>query len=299
MSANIIDGKKVSKLIREQVKEDVQYWIGQGNRPPKLQAVIVGNNPASHTYVKAKTKACGEVGIESDTLKLPDTISEVQLHDTLRQLNEDDSIDGILLQLPLPGHLPSWSIIETIDYRKDVDGFHPMNMGRLTVGQPAFRPCTPAGIMELFNYYSIVTKGKHAVVIGASNIVGKPIALMISREDGAGKATVTICHQYTKDLTRHTINADILISAAGSPRLITGPMIKEGVVVLDVGINRLADHERDSGYRLVGDCDFDSVKEKANWITPVPGGVGPMTVSMLMKNTLLAAKQAIYHDEIQ
>ncbi len=297
MSANIIDGKKVSKLIREQVREDVQYWIGQGNRAPKLQAVVVGNNPASHTYVKAKTKACGEVGIDSDTLNLPDTISEAQLKDTIHQLNEDDTIDGILLQLPLPGHLPSWDIIEEMDYRKDVDGFHPMNMGRLTVGQPAFRPCTPAGIMELFNYYSIVTKGKHAVVVGASNIVGKPISLMISREDGAGKATVTICHQYTKDLTRHTINADILISAAGSPRLITGPMIKEGVVVLDVGINRLADHERERGYRLVGDCDFESVKEKANWITPVPGGVGPMTVAMLMKNTLLAAKQAIYIEE--
>lgn len=297
MSANIIDGKKVAKLIRQQVSEDVQYWVGQGNRAPKLQAVVVGNNPASHTYVKAKTKACDEVGVNSDTLNLPDTISEVQLKDTIHQLNDDESIDGILLQLPLPGHLPSWSIIEEMDYRKDVDGFHPMNMGRLTVGQPAFRPCTPAGIMELFNYYSIVTKGKHAVVVGASNIVGKPISLMISREDGAGKATVTICHQYTKDLTRHTINADILISAAGSPHLITGPMIKEGVVVLDVGINRLADHESEKGYRLVGDCDFDSVKEKANWITPVPGGVGPMTVAMLMKNTLLAAKEAIYFEE--
>ncbi len=294
MSANLIDGKKVAKLIREQVREDIQYWVSHGHRAPKLHAVIVGNNPASHTYVKAKTKACAEVGIDSDTLVLPDTVSEIQVIEALEKLNADDTVDGILLQLPLPGHLPSWNIIEAIDYRKDVDGFHPMNMGRLAVGQPAFRPCTPAGIMELFNYYSIATKGKHAVIIGASNIVGKPMTLMISREDGAGKATVTLCHQYTKDLTRHTINADILISAAGTPKLITGPMIKEGAVVIDVGINRVADPDNERGYRLVGDCDFDSVQDKANWITPVPGGVGPMTVAMLMKNTLLAAKDAIY-----
>lgn len=294
MSANIIDGKKVAKLIREQVSEDIQYWVGHGHRAPKLQAVIVGNNPASHTYVKAKTKACDEVGIESDTLILPDTVSEIQVIEAIEKLNQDETVDGILLQLPLPGHLPSWNIIEAIDYRKDVDGFHPMNMGRLAVGQSSFRPCTPAGIMELFNYYSIATKGKHAVIIGASNIVGKPMTLMISREDGAGKATVTLCHQYTKDLTRHTISADILISAAGTPKLITGPMIKEGAVVIDVGINRIADPDNEKGYQLVGDCDFESVRDKANWITPVPGGVGPMTVSMLMKNTLLAAKDAIY-----
>lgn len=297
MANNIIDGKKVAGIIRQQVREDVQEWVGRGNRPPKLQAILIGDDPASNTYVGAKTKACKEVGIESDTVAFPDTMSVMELKESIEQFNRDDSIDGILLQLPLPGHLHTSQVIETIDYRKDVDGFHPMNVGRLAVGQPSFRSCTPAGILELFRYYSVMPKGKRAVVVGASNIVGSPMAIMLSRENETGKATTTLCHKYTRDLTQHTIQADILVVAVGSPKLITGQMIKEGVVVVDVGINRVADSTREKGYRLVGDCDFESVAEKASLITPVPGGVGPMTVAMLMKNTLLAAKRSIYPPE--
>ncbi len=295
MAANIIDGKKVASIIREQVKQDVRDWTNLGNRPPKLQAIVLGNDPASHSYVGAKMRACEEVGIASDTLKLSDTISAQQLEDEIRYFNEDENTDGILVQLPLPSHLQALTVIESIDYRKDVDGFHPMNVGRLAIGQPNFKSCTPAGVLELFKYYSIQTKGKHVVIVGGSNIVGSPLAVMLSREKGdTGKATVTKCHKFTKDLTKHTIDADILVIAAGSPGLITGPMIKEGVVVIDVGINRIADPNSEKGYKLVGDADFKSVSERASWITPVPGGVGPMTVAMLMKNTLLAAKKSIY-----
>lgn len=294
MSAKIIDGKKVSALTRDEVRQDVEDWMEAGNRAPFLQVVLIGNDPASDVYVGAKTRACKEVGIKTDTMRLPDTISAKELKNTINKLNNDDSVDGILVQLPLPTHLSSHDVIESIDYRKDVDGFHPMNVGRLTVGQPSFQSCTPAGIFELLKHYSIPTKGKHAVVVGASNIVGRPVSILLSREESIGKATTTICHKYTKDLTQHTISADILVVAAGQPSLIRGEMVKEGVVVIDVGINRVADENKDKGYSLVGDCHFESVKEKASWITPVPGGVGPMTVAMLMKNTLLAAKKSIY-----
>lgn len=297
MSAKIIDGKEVAQLIRNEVSEDVDDWVSEGNRPPFLQAVLVGSNPASDVYVGAKTRACKEVGIETDTLRLPDTISAKELKITINKLNSDDSVDGILVQLPLPNHLSTHDVIESIDYRKDIDGFHPMNVGRLTIGQPSFRSCTPAGIIELFKHYSIPTKSKHAVVVGASNIVGRPISILLNKESGEeGKATTTVCHKYTKDLTQHTISADILVVAAGQPNLIKGEMVREGVVVIDVGINRVADETKEKGYTLVGDCHFESVKEKASWITPVPGGVGPMTVAMLMKNTLLAAKKSIYPD---
>lgn len=295
MSAKIIDGKKVAQLTRDEVRQDVEDWTEAGHRPPFLQVVLVGNNPASDVYVGAKTRACKEVGIETDTMRLPDTISGKELKATIKELNNDDSVDGILVQLPLPNHLSAHDVIESIDFRKDVDGFHPMNVGRLTVGQPSFRSCTPAGIIELLKHYSIPTKGKHAVVVGASNIVGRPISILLNKESGEqGKSTTTVCHKYTKDLTQHTIAADILVVAAGQPELIKAEMVKEGVVVIDVGINRVADETKEKGYSLVGDCDFESVKEKASWITPVPGGVGPMTVAMLMKNTLLAAKKSIY-----
>lgn len=294
MSAKLIDGKKVASLTRDEVREDVQDWVGAGNRPPFLQVVLVGSDPASDVYVGAKTRACKEVGIATDTHRLPDTVSARELKQTIHDYNTDDSVDGILVQLPLPNHLSAHDVIESIDYRKDIDGFHPMNVGRMTVGQPSFRSCTPAGIMELLQHYSIPTKGKHAVVVGASNIVGRPVSTLLSKEESFGKATTTICHKYTKDLTQHTIAADILVVAAGQPNLIRGEMVKEGVVVIDVGINRVADETRDKGYSLVGDCHFESVREKASWITPVPGGVGPMTVAMLMKNTLLAAKKSIY-----
>lgn len=294
MSAEIIDGKKVAELVRNRVREDVKDWKAKGNRAPFLQVILVGDDPASKVYTGAKTRACEDVGIETHTEILQDTISAKELKSIIQQYNEDDSVDGILVQLPLPAHLSSHDVIESIDHRKDVDGFHPMNVGRLTVDQPCFRSCTPAGIMELFKHYSIPVKAKHAVVVGASNIVGSPMAIMLSRENSSGKATTTICHKYTKDLTQHTISADILIAAAGQPHLIKAEMIKEGAVIIDVGINRIADETADKGYKLVGDVDFESVKKKASWITPVPGGVGPMTVAMLMKNTLLAAKKSIY-----
>ncbi|MDX1671203.1 MAG: bifunctional methylenetetrahydrofolate dehydrogenase/methenyltetrahydrofolate cyclohydrolase FolD [Balneolaceae bacterium] len=298
MSAKIIDGKKVASIIKEQVSEDVEAWVEDDNRRPFLQAILVGSDPASELYVGSKTRACNQVGIDTETLRLPDTVSAKELKKTIRNFNQDDRVDGILVQLPLPNHLSAHDVIESIDHRKDIDGFHPMNVGRLVVEEPTFRSCTPAGIIELFRYYSIPTKGRHAVVVGASNIVGSPMAVMLSREHSDdGKATTTICHKYTKDLTAHTISADILVVAAGQPNFIRGEMVKEGAVVVDVGINRVADKDAEKGYRLTGDCHFESVKDKASWITPVPGGVGPMTVAMLMKNTLLAAKKSIYPEE--
>lgn len=294
MSSEIIDGKKVAELVRNRVREDVEDWKAKGNRAPFLQVVLVGDDPASRVYIGAKTRACEDVGIETATEILQDTISAKELKSVIRNYNEDDSIDGILVQLPLPSHLSSHDVIETIDHRKDVDGFHPMNVGRLALDEPCFRSCTPAGVMELFKHYSIPVKSAHAVVVGASNIVGTPMAVMLSRENSTGKATTTICHKFTKDLTVHTITADILVVAAGQPNLIKAEMIKEGAVIVDVGINRVADETSEKGYKLVGDVDFESVKKKASWITPVPGGVGPMTVAMLMKNTLLAAKKSIY-----
>ncbi len=297
MSAQIIDGKKVAAITKEQIKQDVENWVKAGNRPPFLKVVQVGTDPASTTYIGAKTRSCNQVGIETDTTHLPDTVSAKELKSTIRGFNRDDSIDGILVQLPLPAHLSAHDVIESIDHRKDVDGFHPMNVGRLAVDQPTFRSCTPAGIFELFKYYSIPVKSKHAVVVGASNIVGSPMAIMLSRENSSGKATTTICHKFTKDITIHTITADILVVAAGQPNLIKAEMVKEGAVIIDVGINRVADETTEKGYKLVGDCDFESLKRKASWITPVPGGVGPMTVAMLMKNTLLAAKKSIYPDD--
>ncbi len=294
MSAEIIDGKKVAELMRNRVREDVEDWKSKGNRAPFLQVVLVGDDPASKVYIGAKTRACEDVGIETATEILQDTISAKELKSVIQKFNEDGKVDGILVQLPLPSHLSSHDVIETIDHRKDVDGFHPMNVGRLSLDQPCFKSCTPAGVMELFKHYSIGVKAKHAVVVGASNIVGSPMATMLSRENASGKATTTICHKYTKDLTLHTINADILIVAAGQPHLIKAEMVKEGAVIVDVGINRVADETSEKGYKLVGDVDFESVKKKASWITPVPGGVGPMTVAMLMKNTLLAAKKSLY-----
>lgn len=293
MKAETINGNKVAGLVQDEVREDVNDWVDAGNRPPFLQVILVGTNPASEVYIGAKTKACKEVGIETNTLNLPDTVSAKKLKSTIQEFNEDDSVDGILVQLPLPVHLSAQDVIESIDYRKDIDGFHPMNVGRLTVDQPSFRSCTPAGIFELLEHYSISTKGKHAVIVGASNIVGRPLSIMLSKE-GIGKATTTVCHKYTQDLTQHTIAADILVVAAGQPNLIKGEMVKEGVVVIDVGFNRVPDETKEKGYILQGDCDFESVSQKASWITPVPGGVGPMTVAMLMKNTLLAAKKSIY-----
>ena len=230
--AKLIDGRKVSEIIRAEVREDVQAMVEAGQRRPFLEVVQVGSDPASTVYIGAKTRACEDVGIGTHTTRLQDTVSAQELKDEIRRLNEDDDVDGILVQLPLPSHLSALDVIETIDHRKDVDGFHPMNVGRLAIGQPTFRSCTPAGIFELLRHYSIPVKGKHAVVVGASNIVGSPAAIMFSRENDSGKATTTICHKYTQDLTKYTISADILVVAAGVPGLIRGEMVKEGVVVI-------------------------------------------------------------------
>jgi len=294
MQAGILDGRALAQQMRDQVRQDIDEWMAGGHRRPFLQVVLVGSDPASQTYIGAKTTACEEVGIDTGTHRMPDTTSARELIEAIRRFNRDAGIDGLLVQLPLPSHLSAHAVIEAIDYRKDVDGFHPMNVGRLVVDQPCFRSCTPAGVLALLQHYSIALKGQHAVVVGASNIVGSPMAIMLSRENSTGKATTTICHKFTRNLTQHTITADILVVAAGQPGLIRGEMVKDGVVVIDVGINRAPDPDHPKGYRLVGDCDFASIAAKAAWITPVPGGVGPMTVAMLMKNTLLAAKRSIY-----
>ncbi len=288
MTTTIIDGRAIAQQIREEVRRDVQQWIAQGHRAPYLAVVLVGDNPASHSYVRGKRKAAAEVGIKSDTLHYPDTISEEELLALIHELNERDDVDGILVQLPLPGHINEFRVIQAIAPEKDVDGFHPENTGLLWIGKPRFVPATPAGILELLKRTDITTQGKRAVVLGRSNIVGKPVAgLLIQR---GVDATVTICHSRTRDLPSVTREADILIVAIGKARFVTADMVKEGVVVIDVGINRMEDPSHPRGYRLVGDVDFEQVSKKASAITPVPGGVGPMTIAMLLKNTLLAAR---------
>jgi methylenetetrahydrofolate dehydrogenase (NADP+) / methenyltetrahydrofolate cyclohydrolase len=286
--ANTLDGAAIAAQIRTEVREEVNRWTAQGNRPPYLSVVLVGDNPASHSYVRGKTKACAEAGIGSDTLTYDSSMSEDELLALIARLNADDGVDGILVQLPLPPHMDEQKVIRAIDPRKDVDGFHPVNAGQLMLGQPGFIPATPAGIIEMLNRTGIGTSGKHAVVIGRSNIVGRPVANLLYRQ--GTDATVTVCHSRTKNLPEITRQADILIAAIGRARFVTADMVKEGTVVIDVGINRVDDSSAARGYRLVGDVDFDGVKEKAAWITPVPGGVGPMTIAMLLQNTLMAAR---------
>jgi len=288
--AQLIDGKAISAQVRTEVRADVDAWTARGHRAPYLAVVLVGDDPASASYVRGKMKACGEAGIESDTLTYDDSISEADLLALIDRLNNDASVDGILVQLPLPDHIDEQKVIHAIDPDKDVDGFHPENAGRLVIGQPGFVSATPAGIMELLKRSGVETRGKHAVIIGRSNIVGKPMAnLLIQR---GTDATVTVCHSRTVDLPAITRQADILIAAIGRAGFVTADMVKEGAALIDVGINRVEDASRPRGYRLVGDIDFDGVKEKAGWITPVPGGVGPMTIAMLLRNTLTAAQRA-------
>jgi methylenetetrahydrofolate dehydrogenase (NADP+)/methenyltetrahydrofolate cyclohydrolase len=288
--AQLIDGKVISAQIRAEVREDVDAWAAQGHRAPYLAVVLVGDDPASASYVRGKMKACNEAGIESDTLTYDTSLSEAHLLALIDRLNNDDSVDGILVQLPLPDHIDEQKVIRAMDPDKDVDGFHPENAGRLVIGQPGFVSATPAGIMELLKRSGVETRGKHAVVIGRSNIVGKPMAnLLIQR---GTDATVTVCHSRTVDLPSITRQADILIAAIGRAGFVTADMVKDGAALIDVGINRVDDETRPRGYRLVGDIDFDGVMEKAGWITPVPGGVGPMTIAMLLRNTLTAAQRA-------
>ena len=294
----ILDGKKIAADIRAELREEVETLKAQGKRVPKLAVVIVGNNPASETYVNNKIKACAEVGIDAVRIAYDESISEQTLLNEVTKLNNDQTIDGFIVQLPLPEHINESAILSAIDYRKDVDGLTPENVGRTVQGLPSLVSATPRGIRELLARYDIQTEGKHVVVIGRSNIVGKPIAMLLMQRpylslpgmsaSSLGDATVTICHSKTRNLADICRTADIIIVAAGSPKLLTADMVKDGVVVIDVGINRVDDITSPRGYRLVGDVDFESVAPKAAFITPVPGGVGPMTIASLLQNTLQA-----------
>lgn len=289
MVAQIIDGKSISTQIRSELKGEVERLTKIGCRPG-LAVVLVGENPASQVYVGGKEKACEELGIYSEAYRLPENTPEKELLDLVGKLNKKKEIDGVLVQLPLPKHIDEDKVLLAIDPDKDVDGFHPINVGRMWSGNPRFLPCTPWGVQELLARSNVDPSGKHVVVIGRSNIVGKPVAgILIQKEKGAN-ATVTICHSATKDIAAITRQADILIAAIGKPEFVTGDMVKPGVVVIDVGVNRIPDASCKSGTRLIGDVNFNQVKEKASFITPVPGGVGPMTIAMLMKNTVKSAQ---------
>ena len=294
----ILDGKQIAATIRGELREQVQALLASGQRAPKLAVVIVGHNPASETYVNNKIKACAEVGIEAEKIAYEEYITEQALLTEVRRLNSDETIDGFIVQLPLPAHISESSVLSAIDYCKDVDGLTPQSMGRVIQGLDAFISATPKGIRELLARYQIQTEGKHVVVIGRSNIVGKPMAMLLMQRpylslpnmsaSSLGDATVTVCHSKTRDLKSICLTADILIVAAGSPKLLTADMVKEGATVIDVGINRVDDPTTPKGYRLVGDVDFEHVAPKAAYITPVPGGVGPMTIVSLLQNTLQA-----------
>ncbi len=281
----LIDGKETAKQIREELKTDIQKLMDEGKNVPGLVAIIVGDDPASKIYVKSKGKACNEIGMRTKTEEIPSSISEKELLNIIESYNNNPDYHGILVQLPLPEHISEDKIIEAILPEKDVDGFHPVSVGKLVIGKDTFRSCTPAGIQELLIRYKIETKGKHVVVLGRSNIVGKPIANIMLQKKEHANSIVTICHSAAPDVSYFTKQADILIAAIGVPEFVKLDMVKEGVVVIDVGINRIEDDSKPKGYRLVGDVAFEEVKQKASYITPVPGGVGPMTIAMLLKNT--------------
>jgi methylenetetrahydrofolate dehydrogenase (NADP+)/methenyltetrahydrofolate cyclohydrolase len=284
----ILDGKGTAQEIRKELKEKVESLKNNGERPPHLAAVLVGDDGPSHTYVNAKVKDCRQIGYESTLVDLPATISEKELLDRVDQLNNDDNIDGFIVQLPLPNHIDENKIIAAINPNKDVDGFHPENFGRMALNLPSFISATPRGIVELLDRYDIETEGKHCVVIGRSNIVGTPISILMSRNNKVGNATVTVTHSRTKNIKEITQQADIVIAAIGNPYFLKAEMVKEGAVIIDVGMSRVDDASKKRGYRLAGDVDFEKVKEKASHITPVPGGVGPMTRAALLLNTYRA-----------
>lgn len=287
----IIDGKLVQKKILDEIKIEIQ----KTKIKPGLALILVGNDPASEIYVNMKSKSCAELGYYSIVKKLPEASTESEVTSLINEFNEDPQIHGILVQCPLPKHLNEPEILEHIDYKKDIDGLHPFNAGRLFIGEKSLVPCTPAGIIELFKHYNIETKGKNVVVIGRSNLVGKPIAGLLMQKSVNGNSTVTICHSASKNISDYTKMADIIITAMGKAKFLKAEMIKQGCVIIDVGTNRIDDPTAKRGYRLTGDVDFESCYEKASLITPVPGGVGPMTIAMLMKNTLLSAKGIIYN----
>lgn len=285
----LIDGKKVSDDIKREIAAEVASMVADGLRRPHLAAILVGHDGGSETYVANKVKACEACGFESSLIRFESDVTEQELLDTIERLNNDDTVDGFIVQLPLPRHIDEQKVIEAIDPAKDVDGFHPVNVGRMSIGLPCFKSATPAGIMELLARYNVPLKGANCVVLGRSNIVGKPIATLLISKTG-GDATVTVCHSSTRDLAEHTRRADVIIAALGKPGFVTADMVKDGVAIIDVGTTRVPDASRKSGFRLSGDVDFENVAPKCSFITPVPGGVGPMTIVSLMKNTLQAAK---------
>lgn len=287
----LLDGKKTSEAIKQQIASEVAEMVAKGLRRPKLVAILVGEDGASKTYVNNKEKACQDVGFDSEVLRYPDTITERELLAKIREINEDEGVDGLIVQLPLPKHIDEDKVINTISPLKDVDGFHASNVGKMVLGEPSFVSATPYGIMAMLEHYNIDTKGKHCVVLGRSNIVGRPIANLLSLKGEPGDCTVTICHSRTQNIEQHTRMADIIIAAIGTPHFLKEDMVKEGAVVVDVGITRVPDSTRPRGYRIVGDVDFENVAPKCSYITPVPGGVGPMTIVSLMRNTLQAMKQ--------
>lgn len=281
----ILDGKAAAQAIREELKLEVAQLATEGKKIPHLAAILVGNNGASETYVAAKVKACEEAGFKSTLIRFEADIPAVKLLEKVEELNTDPDVDGILVQLPLPKHIRESDVIDAIDPDKDVDGFHPVNVGKMVQGLPAFIPATPHGIMLLLEHFKVDTKGKHAVVVGRSNIVGRPMSILLSSNTNPGNCTVTICHSHTQNLKELCLQADIIVAALGKPEFVTADMVKDGAVVVDVGITRLEDSSKKSGFRLKGDVHFESVSPKCSWITPVPGGVGPMTIAALLKNT--------------
>ena len=283
----ILDGRKTSNDIKDEIAESVKEIVASGSRAPHLAAVIVGEDGASLTYVGSKVRACERVGFDSTLVKLPETTSEQELLDKVNELNNDQNIDGYIVQLPLPSHIDSQKILMAVDPAKDVDGFHPTNFGKMALNLPTFISATPYGIMELLERYNVDTQGKHTVVIGRSDIVGRPVSILMSRKSNPGNSTVTLAHSRTQNIAELTKQADIVISALGSPDFVKADMVKDGVVVVDVGITRVKD-DSEKGYKIVGDVDYENVSKKASYITPVPGGVGPMTIAMLLKNTLQA-----------
>ena len=287
----ILDGKKVSNDIKNEIAEKVNKMKARGEKVPHLAAIIVGNDGASLTYVGSKVKACERVGFESTMVRMPSTTSEVELLAQIKQLNEDDDIDGFIVQLPLPPQIDTQEVLMAVNPDKDVDGFHPTNFGKMALDMSTFIPATPFGILELLERYEVETQGKHTVVIGRSHIVGRPMSILMGRKGFPGNSTVTLTHSRTKNITQITSQADIIISALGVPGFLKAEMVKDDVVIIDVGISRVADETRERGYYITGDVDYENVSKKASFITPVPGGVGPMTIAMLLKNTLLARER--------
>ena len=290
----LIDGKAIATQIKSEIAEEVRQIVKSGGKQPHLAVIIVGHDGGSETYVANKIRTCDELGFKSTLIRYEENVSETELLLKIEELNNNPDVDGFIVQLPLPKHISEQKVIETIDFRKDVDGFHPVNVGRMAIGLPCFVSATPAGIIELLRRYNIATSGKNCVVVGRSNIVGKPVATLLMQKSRPGDCTVTVCHSRTVNIEKYCREADIIIAALGFPEFLKGDMVKEGAVVIDVGTTRVPSTETKSGYKLKGDVAFEEVAPKCSFITPVPGGVGPMTIISLMKNTLLASKKAIY-----